>query len=68
MIARVRGRLKVISNARHYPYTKWISRTEHVLVDSTGTYILDTKQNTKRYNDLRFLNKTQIENILRKIK
>jgi len=68
MIKRVRGRMKILSNARHYPYTKWISRTEHLLCDSRGTYFLDTKQNTKRYNDLRFMNKTQIEKIMRKLK
>jgi len=70
MIMRVRGRMKVVGrgDTRSFPYTKWISKHEHILVDVTGTYYLDTRTGTRRYNELRFMNKTQIENILRRLK
>ncbi|TET76732.1 MAG: hypothetical protein E3J43_06640 [Candidatus Heimdallarchaeota archaeon] len=66
LIKRVRGRMKVVSKAKRYPYTKWITYHEHVLVDNRGTYVLDTRL-SKRYNDLQFMNKQEIIKILRKI-
>ena len=68
LVKRIRGKAKIKSKARHYPYIVQISRHEHVWCDSRGTRYLDTRTGSKRYTELSYRTpKKKLEDILRKI-
>ena len=67
LIKRIRGRLKAVDRTKKtYPYSKWITKTKHVISDIHGVWVLDTTHSI-RYGNAKNKSIKELKSILKKI-